>query len=192
MRRTVEQNINSVSDEQLVSLINSGSSYCLHHLINRYIGIIKTKVHTFLPQGDIDDMVQEGLIALYSAVQVYNPELSSFATFASVCINRALYSYVRTFYRKKQIPTDNLVYFDGCFDVAAPSTPESLFIEKESTGVLSSKIKSSLSSFEYKILLEYLGGDSYENIAEKLGISSKSVDNAMSRARTKIKAIINN
>ncbi len=192
MFRTVEQNINNFSDEELVALINNGSSYYLHHLINRYIGIIKSKIHTFLPQGDTDDMVQEGLIALYSAVQVYKPELSSFSTFASVCIDRALYSYVRTFYRKKQIPQDNLVYFDGCFDVASPSTPETLLIEKEDSGVMSQKIKNSLSTFEYKILLQYLAGNSYENIAKKLNVSSKSVDNAMVRARSKIKAIKNN
>ncbi len=191
MIKTVEQDINNVSDEQLVLLINDGATYHLHHLINRYIGIIKSKVHTFLPLGDFDDMVQEGLIALYSAVQVYKPEKSSFSTFASVCIDRALYSYIRTFYRKKQIPQDVIVHFDGCFDVAAHGTPETLLIEKEESGVLSAKIKAALSKMEYKILLQYLAGNSYEKIAANLGVSAKSVDNAMARARSKIKAIRN-
>lgn len=180
--------VDMLSDEQLVFRINSGNNDSLQILLSRYIDTIRFKAAAISPDLDPDDIVQEGLIALYSAIRVFDPSISKFSTFANLCIERAIYSEIRKLNRKRVIPQDMLVYeFEA--DDNAESDPESLFIQKEECSAFTDKIKNSLSDFEYRVLLCFLELNSYEKIAEKLCVSQKSVDNALSRLRKKIKEI---
>lgn len=176
------------SDEQLVLEITSGNMEPLHFLIEKYIGIIRKKAQVLCPFADVDDMVQEGIIALYSAVNVYDKKLSSFSTFANLCIERSLITAYRKIFSKKQIPKNETISLD---DAEKPImvTPETLLIEKEECLAFAENIKSSLSDFEFKVLCEYLNNNSYETIAQNIGTDKKSVNNAMLRLRNKIRAI---
>ena len=176
------------SDEELVLEISNGNMELLHLLIDKYIGVIKKKAMVLCPFADLDDMVQEGIIALYSAVNVYDKSLSSFSTFANLCIERSLITAYRRIFSKKQIPKSETVSLD---DAEKPSmvTPETLLIEKEECLAFTEKIKKSLSAFEFKVLCEYLNNNSYDIIAQNLGTDKKAVNNAMLRLRNKIRAI---
>ncbi len=176
------------TDEQLVKLIIAGNSDSLHTLIDKYLGIIRKKASILCPFADIDDMVQEGIIALYSAVNVYDESLSSFSTFANLCIERSMITAYRKLFSKKQVPETARVSFDY-LEKPVTVTPESLIIEKEECLAFTEKIKSVLSHFEYKVLCEYLNHSSYDVISQNLGVNIKSVNNAMVRLRRKIKAI---
>lgn len=176
------------SDEQLVSQISSGNNELLHILIERYISIIKYKAQILCPFADSDDMVQEGIIALYSAVNVYDESLSSFSTFANICIERSLISAYRKLFNKKQVPKTETVSLDAV-EKPVTVTPETVLIEKEECLAFTEKIKNTLSDFEFKVLCEYLNNSSYEQIANKLGVAKKNINNAMLRLRNKIKAI---
>ena len=176
------------SDEKLVSQISNGNMESLPFLIEKYIGIIRKKAEILCPFADADDMVQEGIIALYSAVNVYDESLSSFSTFANLCIERSLITAYRKIFSKKQIPKSETVSLDTV-EKPVTVTPETLLIEKEECLAFTEKIKSSLSAFEYKVLCEYLNNNSYEVIAENLGTDKKAVNNAMLRLRNKIRAI---
>lgn len=178
-----------LSDEELVSLINSGDDSLLQELFHRFDSTLHTKAVKYSSCSDIDDLVQEGLIALFSATKVYNSSLSSFSTFASVCIERAMCSLYRKSFAKKQIPDSNIVSIDDVNFLSVKATPETDLIEKEECSLLAEQIKNSLSHTEYKILLAFLSGDSLEAIADSFGITLKAVNNAMFRARTKIKAL---
>lgn len=179
------------SDEELVSFINSGNDDVLHILVNRYMPLINNKAREFsLSYGiDNDDLVQEGLIALYSAVKVYKDEVSLFSTFASVCIKRGLLSFCRSQNRKKDIPRDKLVYSDYDVDISEVKSPEAILIEKEESFILTEDIKRILSSLEYKVLIAFIEFNSYDVIAQRLGITVKSVNNTMCRVRKKIREI---
>ncbi|MBE6805807.1 MAG: sigma-70 family RNA polymerase sigma factor [Ruminococcaceae bacterium] len=178
-----------LSNEELVSLINAGNNSLLQELFHRFDGTLQAKAVKYSSCADIDDLVQEGLIALFSATKVYNSSLSSFATFASVCIERAMCSIYRKTFAKKQIPDGNIVPIDEVDSISVKATPETDLIEKEECGLLAEQIKNSLSHTEYKILLSFLSGDSLESIADNFNISLKAVNNAMFRARAKIKAL---
>ena len=178
-----------LSDEELVSLINAGNISLLQELFHRFDSILHAKAVKYSSGSDIDDLVQEGLIALFSATKVYNSSLSSFATFASVCIERAMCSLYRKSFSKKQIPDCNVVSIDDVNFLSANTTPESNFIQKEECSLLAEQIKNSLSNTEYKVLLSFLSGDSLKSISERFGIPLKAVNNAMFRARAKIKAL---
>jgi len=176
------------TDEELVRLIIDGNDECLHILINKYTGIIKSKALLLCPLADADDMLQEGIIALYSAVVVFDNSLSSFATFANLCIERSLISAYRKLFNKKQVPENVLVSLEDN-EKPVTVTPESLIIEKEECLAFTEKIKGVLSDFELKVLYQYLCNNSYEAIAEHLGVDKKAVNNAMVRLRKKIRAI---
>lgn len=179
----------SLSDEELVSQVKQGNSASLQTLIKRYMPIISAKAAKFCISADNDDFLQEGLVALYSAARVFDSDISGFSALANVCIDRALISYFRKNYRKKQIPSSALVSIDENIELSAGETPESVLIEKEECELLTENIKKKLSSREYKILLLYLAGNSYENIADKFKISVKTVNNSMYRARRKIELL---
>ncbi len=180
---------NELSDEEIVFKIKSGCTDLLQVLFKRYLGIIRKKASTNFPSADHDDLIQEGLIALYSATNVFDGSISSFSTFASVCIDRAMCSEYRKLFSKKRVPSNRTVPLDNLDSIISNNNPELQLIEKEECMTFTAKIKNSLSEFEYNVLLLYLVGNSYESIADNFDVDIKSVNNAMSRLRKKIKAI---
>ena len=73
--------------------------------------------------------------------------------------------------------------------------PEEKVISQETAEEIHQKIYISLSVLEHKVLLMYLNGYSYKEIATKLNTGEKTIDNALVRVRKKmkdIKASINN
>lgn len=189
MEDFVSEAYTKLSDEDLVQLIKSGNETPLRVLIKRYIPIIKSKAEKFSFGADMDDFEQEGIMALYSAAGVFNSSISSFKTFACVCIERTMISYLRKAYSKKQIPKEALVYFDDNNEFPDKKTPESMIIEKEESDLLAKRIKEGLSKQEYKVLLLFLQGNSFESIANTLGLSLKAVNNSIYRARKKIEML---
>ena len=69
-------------------------------------------------------------------------------------------------------------------------TPESIYMNKEFFSELRSAVENALSGTERRVFDTVIRGASYRETAEKIGISEKSVDNAMQRARRKIRAYL--
>ncbi|MBQ6884385.1 MAG: sigma-70 family RNA polymerase sigma factor [Clostridia bacterium] len=177
------------SDNQLVEFINDGKYEYLQVLIDRYMPCVISMASNYNVSGlDDDDFIQEGFMAIFSAVRAYNPEKASFKTFVSLCIERAMSAALaRAAGKAKHIP-DKLITPIDDVELADNNDPESILIEKENYNNLAQAIKRDLSQFEYQVLCEFLGGKSYALIAETLGVSVKSVDNALRRIRSKIKS----
>ncbi|MBP3329047.1 MAG: RNA polymerase sporulation sigma factor SigH, partial [Clostridia bacterium] len=72
-----------------------------------------------------------------------------------------------------------------------PHDPERVVFMAEEMKQIKSCIDNELTDLEYSVLMRHIAGDSYEEIASNLVISTKSVDNALARARNKIKAARN-
>lgn len=184
----MQENLAQITDNELVALINNGEYKYLQLLINRYMPYIISVASRYKAGGfDTEDFIQEGILAIFSAVKAYDPEKASFKTFVTLCINRAMSSALsRVAGAAKHIPEGLISPID---EVQLPdmNNPEKIFIEKESYNDLEHTIKSELSDFEYQVLCEFLSGKSYADIAESLSVSTKSVDNALKRIRSKIK-----
>lgn len=178
----------NLSDNQLVELINRGEYKYLQLLINRYMSYIISVASRYNAGGlDTEDFIQEGVLAIFSAVKTYDDSKASFKTFVGLCINRAMSSALsRATGNAKHIP-ENLISPIDDIELADTSDPESILIEKENFSDLEHTIKKDLSKFEYQVLGEFLNGKSYADIAETLGVTTKSVDNALRRIRAKIK-----
>ena len=182
------ENRENFSDEELVRLINSGEYELLRVLISRYTPLVKSiAVKTAVQESDVDDLTQEGLIALYSAVNGYSEQKSSFSTFATLCVKRAMIDFVRVNTRKKRVPQEMCSSLEESAELVGSKSAESEFIEKDSLKHLTESIRVELSEFEYKVLTDFLSGSTYMDIAKENLVSVKSVDNALKRIRQKLK-----
>ncbi len=176
------------TDNQLVEFINNGEYTYLQLLINRYMPYIISVASRYNAGGlDTEDFIQEGILAIFSAVKSFDSEKASFKTFVMLCIDRAMTTALsRATGAAKHIP-DNLISPIDDVELADINSPESIIIEKENYDALANNIKKELSDFEYRVLCEFLSGKSYASIADTLQVTAKSVDNALRRIRAKIK-----
>lgn len=197
----VEMGFKECSDETLIELYRAGEQPAIEVIFERYKNLVRKKAKAmYLAGGDNDDLIQEGMIGLYKAVRDFESgREASFATFASMCINRQMITAVTASNRKKNTPLNTYVSFDQpansdedndmkLVDVLQTETeqdPEKLFIDKEHTAMLEKKLLSMLSRFERQVIELYMDGKDYQQIAEILGKSSKSIDNALQRIRAK-------
>ena len=129
-----------------------------------------------------DDLYQEALLALLHALHSYDPQKSSFRTYSALCVKRQICSVLRSGFRQKNRALFNYVPFDD-LDFISGDSPESDWILQEELR----EAFSGLSPFENAVLGLYLGGLTYREIAEKLGKTEKSVGNALSRIRSKLR-----
>lgn len=133
-----------------------------------------------------DDLYQEALLALLRALHSYDPQKSSFRTYSAACVRRQIYSALRAGLRQKNRALLDYVSFDD-LDFVSVDGPESDWIQQEELRDRREKAFSALSPFENAVLGFYLRGLSYREIAEKLGKTEKSIGNALSRVRSKLR-----
>ncbi len=137
-----------------------------------------------------EDIYQESVVAFLHALHSYDEKKEAgFRTFASVCIKNHIYSILRTGQRPKNSAMLDYVSIED-LDLASKSEPETDWIEKETFSNMKKRILMVLSKFEQEVLRLYLGGFSYKAIGEKLGKSEKSIGNALSRVRKKLRSEI--
>ncbi len=182
------------SDEKLAALARNGDADAISALIARFIPVIKSKV-LFYKDGwpGHDDLFQEGMLGLLSAAKTFDPSReASFKTYASVCIGNRITSSIRGATGKKRIPENQFVSLE---DEELPLTephlnPEEVVLDNEAVETIQAAFSKLLSPFEYKVLMLYLNGHSYEEIAVQLDSTAKSVDNALQRVRRKLKFLM--
>ncbi|MFP4687738.1 MAG: sigma-70 family RNA polymerase sigma factor [bacterium] len=161
-------------------------------LIEEYEPLLRTIVSDYyVPGVDFDDLLQEARLALVSAYQSYNREKGvPFASYCAVCVRRQMLDCLRDQKRKKHEvlnKADSIDDYDR-FGVSDDSHPEEELLASETIAYLRNIFQHSLTSLEKKVLLAYLEGKSYADIAAKLGKSEKAIDNALHRARRKLAA----
>ncbi len=189
------------SDEDLVEAVRQGDSEALEYLITKYKNFVRAKARSyFLIGADREDIVQEGMIGLYKSIRDFkNDKMSSFKVFAELCITRQIITAIKTATRQKHIPLNSYVSLDKpiydedsdrtLLDVicgSQVSDPEELVINKEEFTGLEDKMSEILSDLERKVLMLYLDGRSYQEIAVDLCRHVKSIDNALQRVKRKL------
>ncbi len=176
------------SDEELVVIAKTDKSAAAA-LVARYSKIvwIKSKIYANF-DTDIEDLHQEGLMCLLKAIKSYNGERGAkFSTFAEVCIVNCMRT-ISAKSGKDMISSQPIEEEDSFDELSVDETPESIYLYKEFFSELLHSIETSLSSTELKVFNLCIQGMSYRETAEKLGMTEKSVDNAMQRARRKIRS----
>lgn len=187
-----------MTDEQLALLAQQGNSNAELELFNKYRSLInKCSRGYFLIGGDIEDLVQEGMLGLYKAIKNYSADkAATFSTFASLCIRRQIQSAVRNASAKKNKALSSAVPImdedsddTGVYLIADGESPDSILIHRQTSQAIFEELKKLLSPLEYDVLKYYLSGLSYQQIASKTKQTKKSIDNALSRIKKKLATI---
>jgi len=192
-------NYNCYSDERLQAMASQGDTHAEELLAARYSRLVRVCARPyFLVGGDSEDLTQEGMIGLLTAIREYNPdEKASFKTYAELCIHRRIVSAIRSASRMKHTPLNYGVSLEDAFNddannsnvhsaLAFRRVPEEQVLARESADELLHTYSQCLSSFEIQILRMYLDGLSYREMAEYCGRNEKAVDNAVQRIRRKL------
>lgn len=189
------------SDEDIVEEVRQGNSEALEYLIHKYKNFVRAKARSyFLIGADREDIVQEGMIGLYKSIRDFRGDkLASFKAFAELCITRQIITAIKTATRQKHIPLNSYVSLDKpiydedsdrtLLDVicgSRVSDPEELMINREEFSGLEDKMGEILSDLERRVLMLYLDGRSYQEIAVDLNRHVKSIDNALQRVKRKL------
>jgi RNA polymerase sporulation-specific sigma factor len=191
----------TLEDEKIVEYARDGNSEALEYLIDKYRHFVRAKARSyFLIGADREDIIQEGMIGLYKAIRDFRlDKLSSFRAFAELCITRQIITAIKTATRQKHIPLNSYVSLNKpiydedsdrtLLDVISGSKitdPEELVISREEFDDIEEKIGELLSSLEWNVLMSYLDGKSYQEIAVELDRHVKSIDNALQRVKRKL------
>ena len=203
---SVNQNYSAMSDDELISLIKQDDKFALDFIIEKYKKLVNMKVGKYFMIGaEKEDIIQEGMIGLFKAIQSFNPDKqNSFKTFANMCIERQLITAIKTSNRQKNMPLNSYLSLNTAayeddentsvldiFDSHTMEDPLDTITKKEYYQRVENAIDKSLSDFEKQVLSRFVKGESYVTIAEKLNTPVKSVDNAIQRIRKKaIKNIV--
>jgi RNA polymerase sporulation-specific sigma factor len=192
----------NVEDGFLIALAKQGDATAYDRIVRRYYGFVRLKASSyFLAGGDSDDLIQEGLVGLYKAVRDFRTDReSSFRNFAELCITRQIITAVKTATRNKHTPLNQYVSFSAApaangddspsLDEVLPGPsvhdPIHQVISSEELRSLVGCLSTALSELESRVLSLYLDGLSYEEVGQRLGCDTKTVDNALQRVKRKV------
>ena len=194
------QRFADMTDEDVVTLAQSGDGQALAFLLDKYKNFVRSKARSyFLIGADHEDIVQEGMIGLYKAIRDFkSAKLTSFRAFAELCVKRQIITAIKTATRQKHFPLNSYVSLNKpLYDEESDRTlldviegrvtnPEDLYISQEDLSSIQTQIDELLSDLEQQVLSAFLDGKSYQEIAALLGRHVKSIDNALQRVKRKL------
>lgn len=191
-----------MTDEEVVRIAQlEQREDAVDFLVNKYKNFVRAKARTyFLVGGDREDIMQEGMIGLYKATRDYKPSrLASFRAFAELCVTRQIITAIKSATRQKHQALNNYVslskpaYDDDnertlleTLESSEVTDPEEMFLEEEELHNLEEVMGHVLSDLEWDVLIDYLDGVSYQEIANRTNRSVKSIDNALQRVKRKL------
>lgn len=192
VKQRMNKKFEKFSDEELLRNIKSVdkiSSKEAAILVERYMNIVRIKALTTAkrcPSADFDELYSDGLMGLLKAIRYYNEDKgASFATFASRCVDTSMSTCVKKATKNSPTNRDDDFDFDSLQDESLSA--DDIIIEKEENEEFYKKLDRILTDREMSVIDMYIKNFSYQQIGEKLGINEKSVDNALQRAKAKIK-----
>lgn len=200
-----------MEEKEIIAKARQGDEKSINILLDKYKGLVNfISRKYFLVNAEYSDIVQEGMIGLFNAYMNYNlGSTTSFKTFATVCIKRQIQTALMASNRFKNIPLNTYISISSQGKVILKNTdeneddedddvgfyledetlnPEESVLFRERLKELLESINKKLSTYEKRVLRLFMQGESYQDIAVKLGESPKSIDNALSRIKNKLKS----
>lgn len=195
----------TMAEDVVLNLAKEGDENALNFIMDKYNNIVNMKASRFFAAGiEKEDIIQEGMIGLYKAIQSYDgKKQNSFKSFANMCVERQLITVVKSANRQKNFPLNSAfslnspIYEDGesdameILDVNVVEDPLDTIANKEYLNQMENKIDENLSSFEKKVFIHYKQGKSYNDIAKEMNAKVKSIDTALQRIKKKVNKIKN-
>ena len=204
--RTTHRAFKGMTDEEVVMLAQeSGDTAAVEYIVKKYKNFVRGKARSyFLIGADQEDIIQEGMIGLYKATRDFKGDrLASFRSFADLCVTRQIITAIKTATRQKHIPLNFYVSLNkpiyteesertlmDVLTTSKVSDPEELIISREQFHDIEANMGELLSDLEWNVLMGYLDGKSYQEMAVDVKRSVKSIDNALQRVKRKLEAFL--
>ncbi len=172
-------------EQKRILAAKSGDESAFAELTKQYAPLIDSMTGKYLRlfEGaeDYEDLRQEAVLAFYRAVCSYDPDRAavSFGLYAKICLRNRMVSLLRKNHSEKKHNTTAAKLEETA--TLPPRYPSELRALSETAARL-------LTPYEKTVLFLYLDGKSYREIALSLGRTEKSVDNALFRAKSKLKS----
>lgn len=201
-----------MKEKELIKKSQAGDEQATNYLFGKYKSLVKTICKKYyLINAEQSDLLQEGMIGLFNACRSYDTDSDvPFKSYAGLCIKHQIMTALKNNNRQKNQMLN--AYFsinnqgkiilsssqesnsesdidNGFYLEAKALSPEESVIFKEKLSEFFAKINKILSSFEKQVLMNYMSGLSYVEIAKKLKKEPKSIDNALSRIKIKLREI---
>ncbi|WP_051635214.1 sigma-70 family RNA polymerase sigma factor [Selenomonas sp. ND2010] len=197
-------NWKSMTDEEVVALYQlNGDDQLVQMMLKRYAPMIGGQTRwNCLRNIAQEDLFQEGQIGFFKAMRDYNPEKKiPFGVFAQHCVRCQFITAVKALQRLKNQPlntaysldysiaeeNENYTLLDILVSDELEANPEFCLVMKEDYEFCQSVVTKELTPFDYRIFLSYVRGMSYQEIADEISGSIKSVDNALQRSKRKMR-----
>lgn len=196
---------NQANDLAFIKAARCGDIEAKRALVEKYTPLVRHIARNYYAKSmDADDLVQEGLIGLLRAIDEYNPECFAikFSSFAYLCVIRKVFNAIKQANSAKNLVLNNAVSLFSYVnpektrmvaDVlteATPVDPVQAAEEEFSRRRLEKVLRTHLSVLEYSVVGLLVRGYSLAEIEDELGVASKAVDNARTRARLKLKRLL--
>jgi len=197
------QDYEKYTDEELIVRIRDGENEISDYIITKYKNLVRGKVKSmYLLGGDMEDLIQEGMIGLYKAIRDYDAGRdASFFTFADICVSRQVFSAIEKDSRKKHGPLNTSISLDvktddgesgesvlaSVISSVTDRNPEEIILSNELVERVYDFIRNQLTGVERQVIELYITGLKISEIAKVLSRDEKSTDNALWRAKNKIK-----
>ncbi|MCR4804916.1 MAG: sigma-70 family RNA polymerase sigma factor [Clostridia bacterium] len=190
-----------LDDNRLVELSRAGDEGATDALFARYKNVVQQRARRFYMLGaDQDDVVQEGMIGLFKAIRSFDPAGgASFSTYTKTCVTNQILNAIEAASAGKHAPLNSSVSLDTPereeesltlgqkLTAGQDSNPAEQLIYAEALSLLLSQDSRLFSPLEKQVARKLASGLGYRRIAEELGKSPKSIDNAIQRIRRKLK-----
>ena len=185
-----EKRDTAISDEALAARAKE-EAWAQECLLERYKPLVRAQAASYyLPGADAEDLVQEGMIGLFRAIQDFDPAKGAFGSFAKLCVQRQVISAVKASTRQKHQLLNEFVSFDARTDgqhaLRDVLPGPQLILLKQRLDEVHQAMETTLSELELEVLLRHISGESYQQIAMALDRPEKSVDNALQRIKNKL------
>lgn len=177
-------------------------------LMKKYEPLVKRKCRIFfLRREDKDDLYQEARIGLYEALIGFKPENGSFVSFACLCIHRKCVTMVRASNRKKNEFFNESLSLDtpapakendrtpretrlDVLETPESGLPDAIVMKNEDYRQCNALFHKLFSTIERLSFCRWLIGESYRAISKMYHWPEKSVDNAVNRAKKKLRKYV--
>ena len=185
---------NMADEDVVLKAKQEDNALAQEYLLHKYRNFVRAKARSYF------------LIGLYKAIRDFRGDkLSSFRAFAELCVTRQIITAIKTATRQKHIPLNSYVSLNKpiyeedsdrtLLDIISGvkvANPEDMIISREEFADIENKMNNILSDLEWKVLMSYLDGKSYQEIAVELDRHIKSIDNALQRVKRKLEKYITN
>lgn len=187
-----------IQDDPVLEAARSGDQLAMNQLILDYEPEIrKIACKYFLPRADYEDLLQEGRIAIYKAIMSYDTNSKiPFLHFVRMVIKRKLIDSLRAYNRQKHVNLNKAFSLNNTLsddqdesflnNLPNVENPETRVVAADEVRYFLRELTSGFSELELSVFrYHFLAGMKQREVTKHLGVTSKSLDNAIQRIRRK-------